>query len=138
MSDDWPKHELTFRGEEYLSSLLLSMVLQHCGTGARGELDSHAIKANFDAMICCAEDGYIQLTDRTGKRILAVVTPEGWTLLERLRADQEKEGAAEEAWIERMLRERPHGMPKDKLTAEMIENPRFPQYGSKPRKADET
>jgi hypothetical protein len=87
----WPPFPLTFRGEEYLSSLLLSMVLQHCQTATRGELDSYAIKVNADAMICCAEDGFIEITEQAGGRIFAVVMPEGWALLERLRAEQEKD-----------------------------------------------
>jgi hypothetical protein len=135
MSDDWPKSNL-FRGEEYLSALLLAMVLQHCESPRfSGQLDSYAITANADAMICCAEDGYIELTAAAGRRICAVVTPEGQALLERLRVELEKEDAAQQAWIERMIRDRPPALPKDKLTAEIIESPR---HGLKPRKADET
>jgi hypothetical protein len=93
MTDEPPP--LPFRGEESLATLLLAMLVQHSETATRGELDSHAIPADAAAMIACAEDGYIEITSKAGRRIFAVVTPQGWTLLERLRAEQEKERAAE-------------------------------------------
>jgi hypothetical protein len=78
-------------GEDSLSALLLAMLLQHSETATRGELDSYAITANADAMIACAEDGLIEVTEQAGRRIFAKVTPEGWALLERLRVEQERE-----------------------------------------------
>jgi hypothetical protein len=103
MNDDLPATDLTFRGEEFLSALLLAMVLEHCGTATPGELDSREIKANADAMISCTEDGFIDLTGQTGGRLFGAVRPEGWALLERLRADQAKEAAGRQAWIDRLI-----------------------------------
>jgi hypothetical protein len=103
MGNDLPTTDLTFRGEEYLSALLLAIVLRHCGTATRGELDSRGIKANDDAMISCAEDGFIDLTGQEGGRLFGAVRPEGWALLERLRADQAKEAAGRQAWIDRLI-----------------------------------
>jgi hypothetical protein len=65
---------LPFWGEECLSALLLATVLQHCETATRGKLDSQAPKANADAMICCAEDGFIDLTGQAGGHLFAVVS----------------------------------------------------------------
>jgi uncharacterized protein (DUF433 family) len=89
MTDDPPMPPLW--GEDSLSALLLAMLLQHSETATRGELDSYAITANADAMIACAEDGLIEVTEQAGRRIFAKVTPEGWALLERLRVEQERE-----------------------------------------------
>lgn len=42
-------------------------------------------------MVCCAEDGFIEITEQAAGRIFAVVLPEGWALLERLPVDQGRE-----------------------------------------------
>jgi hypothetical protein len=79
-------------GEGEPTALLLQMVLHHCGTPHRGELDSREIAANAEALTMLAEDGYVEITEQAGPRIFAKVTPDGWTLLASLRAEQEREG----------------------------------------------
>jgi hypothetical protein len=77
--------------EDYLSALLLAMLLEHCRTASTatgGELVSRGIKADTDAMLRCAEDGFIEITKQAGPRVFAVVLPEGRALLERLSIQQ--------------------------------------------------
>ena len=79
------------RREDYLSALLLAMLLEHCRTASTatgGELFSRGIAADTHAMLHCAEAGLIEITKQLGPRVFAVVLPEGWALLERLAIQQ--------------------------------------------------
>ena len=77
-------------GEGEPTALLLQMVLHHCGTAQRGELDSHGIAANDEAMRALHESGDIEITAERDERIFAKVTPDGWTLLDSLRAERQR------------------------------------------------
>jgi hypothetical protein len=112
MSENLPPLQF---GEEYGNALLLAMVVHHCATATPGELDG-AITANTAAMIDCAESGYIDITGQADGHIFAVVLPEGWALMERLRAEQEKYQVVQQTWIDRVIRERPRALPKERLT----------------------
>jgi hypothetical protein len=103
VSDTW---QGPWFGEEPAAALLLVMVLHHCGTEQPDRLDSKAIPANAEAMIACAEDGYIDLTGESDGRLFAVVLPEARALIKRHRAEQAKDRAATEAWVARVIRER--------------------------------
>ena len=46
--DDLPEPPLL--GEEWVTALLLKMVVEHCATGKPYDLSSHGIAANEDAM----------------------------------------------------------------------------------------
>jgi hypothetical protein len=78
-------------GEDWLSARLLEIVCEHCGTTGGGELDSGAIPAHADLMRLCAEGGDIEITRQCGAHIIAKVTPEGRALLDRLRAERERD-----------------------------------------------
>ena len=84
--DDLPEPPLL--GEEWVTALLLKMVVEHCATGKPYDLSSHGIAANEDAMheLNGAE---IEITHETAQCIFANVTPEGRALLEKLRAELE-------------------------------------------------
>jgi hypothetical protein len=77
-------------GEGEPTALLLQMVLHHCDTGQRGELDSHGIAANDEAMRALHDSDYIEITAERDGRIFAKVLPDGWTLLDSLRAEQQR------------------------------------------------
>lgn len=76
-------------GEGEPTALLLVMVLHHCSTAPRGELDSHGIAANAEAMLML-DGAYIEITHHAGHHITAKVLPDGWTLLDSLRAEQQR------------------------------------------------
>jgi hypothetical protein len=128
MSENLPPLQF---GEESVSALLLAMVVHHCATATPGELDSGAIAANAAAMIDCAQSAHIDITEQAGGHIFAVVLPEGWALLERLRAEQEKDQAVQQAWIERVIRERPTSLG---VIAESSQN-RPQQHNLKPSRS---
>jgi hypothetical protein len=71
------------------------------------DVERAKLTANAAAMIDCAQSGYLDITGQADGHIFAVVLPEGWALLERLRAEQEKDQAAEQAWIDRVIRAKP-------------------------------
>jgi hypothetical protein len=100
-------------GEDYLSALLLAMVIEHCAayspTARRRMtsyfnthdaspdrhdwLDSYNIPANADAMREL-DGSEIEITEQDGAHVIAKVTPEGHALLDRLRAERERERGA--------------------------------------------
>jgi uncharacterized protein (DUF433 family) len=73
--------------EDWLTGLLLQMVVEHCRIGETDELDSHRIAANEDAMDELATEHLINISAATDDRILASVTAEGWAFLERLQGE---------------------------------------------------
>jgi hypothetical protein len=83
--DDLPTAPLF--GEEWVTALLLQMLVEHCRImGRTDELNSAGIAANEDAMR--ELDGeLIEITHETHDRIFAKVTAEGRALLERLQAE---------------------------------------------------
>jgi hypothetical protein len=96
----------TLWGEDWLSALLLAMLVEHCGTCSPEKrrtmtsyfdpdpspgdwLDSYNSPANAEAMR--ALDGSeIEIIEQDGAHIIAKVTPEGRALLDRLQADRER------------------------------------------------
>ena len=96
-------------GEDWITALLLAMVADHC-TGHSPEkarqlkarqltylspdpspgewLDSYNSPANAEAMR--ELEGLIEITEQDGAHIVAKVTPEGRALLDRLRAEQQR------------------------------------------------
>jgi hypothetical protein len=111
MTDDVPSPSY-FSGEDELAALLLAMVINNCAGYSWNDqragltsylhaphttdddLDSYGIPSNADAMTALHEQGLIEITHKDGARILAKVTPEGRTLLGRLRLEQERNAAA--------------------------------------------
>jgi hypothetical protein len=98
-------------GEDWITALLLAMVIEHCAgysPEARRRmtsflspdpssdqwLDSYNIPANAEAMQELHGGGEIEITEQDGNHIVAKVTPEGRALLDRLRADRERDCAA--------------------------------------------
>ena len=93
-------------GEGEPTALLLAIILDRCGGdgilrswtepdgGDPDALYSYNIPANADAMSALHEDGYIEITKQEGARIWAKVLPEGRTLIDSLRASQERNEAA--------------------------------------------
>ena len=75
-------------GEDYVTAILLRMVLEHCSTTDAGELDSFGIEANADAMRDLAQAGFIEIVEQTGERIRATVLPEAEALVARFLADK--------------------------------------------------
>jgi len=112
MTDDKSIPALSLRGEEFLSALLLAMVQEHC-TGHSPEkarlldaaqatylspdpspaewLDSYGSPANAAAMRELHAGGEIEIAEQDGARIVGKLTPEGRALLDRLRAEQQRE-----------------------------------------------
>jgi hypothetical protein len=105
MTDDQPERPVYFSGEDELAALLLQMVIEHCGTfspeksrtmtsflspdPSPGEwLDSYRRAANQDAMDELARQGLIEIVEKDDQHIIAKVTPEGRTLLNRFRTRQ--------------------------------------------------
>jgi len=85
--DDLPTPSLF--GEEWVTALLLQMVVEHCRImGRTDELNSAGIAANEDA-IRELDGDLIEITHETHDRIFAKVTAEGRALLERLQAELE-------------------------------------------------
>jgi hypothetical protein len=101
-------------GEDWLSALLLAMVIEHCtghspekerqlqdGQGtylspdpSPGEwLNSYNSPANAEAMREL-DGSEIEIIEQDGAHIIAKVTPEGRALLDRLRAERERERGA--------------------------------------------
>jgi uncharacterized protein (DUF433 family) len=60
-------------GEGEPTALLLGMVLHHCSTAQQGELDSHGIAANAEAMLMLDDCAYIEITHHAGHHITAKV-----------------------------------------------------------------
>jgi hypothetical protein len=107
MTDDPPP---PLFGEDWLTALLLAMVIDHCAAyspEARRRmtsffnthdtspdrhdwLDSYNSPANAEAMQELHDQGLIEIAEQDGARIVAKVTPEGRALLDRLRADRER------------------------------------------------
>jgi hypothetical protein len=100
-----------FSCEDELATLLLRMVIEHCGAFSPEKrramtsylapdpspdewLDSYSLPGNADAMIALHEDGLIEITEQDGARIVAKVTPTGRALLERFHTEQERKAAA--------------------------------------------
>jgi uncharacterized protein (DUF433 family) len=92
-------------GEGEPTALLLAIILDRCGGdgilrswsepgGDPDAIYSYNIPANADAMICLHEEGYIEITKQDGARIWAKVLPQGRTLIDSLRAAQERKEAA--------------------------------------------
>jgi uncharacterized protein (DUF433 family) len=97
-------------GEDWLSALLLAMLIDHC-TGHSPEkerqlqtgqatylspdpspgewLNSYNSPANAAAMR--ELEGYLEIVEQDGARILAKLTPEGRALLDQLQADRERD-----------------------------------------------
>jgi hypothetical protein len=100
-------------GEDWLAALLLAMVVEHC-TGHSPEkerqlqadqatylspdpspgewLNSYNIPANAEAMQELHGSGEIEIIEQDGARIVAKLTPKGRALLDRLRAEQQRDG----------------------------------------------
>ncbi len=91
-------------GEGEPTALLLNIILDRCKgdgilrpvsePGPPDTLHSYNIPANADAMIYLHESGYIEVTKQEGARIWAKVLPESRTLIDSLRAAQERKEAA--------------------------------------------
>jgi hypothetical protein len=98
-----------FRGEEWLSALLLAMVVEHCAgyspearkrmtsyltTDASPEqwLDSYNIPVNAAAMQELHDSGEIEIAEQDGMHVIARLTSRGRALLDRLRAEQQRQG----------------------------------------------
>jgi len=83
--------------DDSVIALLLLMVLQHCGgfrnAGGKTEhfLDSGFITINADAMKSLAEEGLIEITEEHRHNIIAKVTTEGWLLLQRFKAEKNRD-----------------------------------------------
>lgn len=77
-----------FRGEDYLSALLLRMVMDHCATMNDGELSSFAIEIHADALQALAESGLIEIIERDGAQIRAKVLPAADELVTRFLSDR--------------------------------------------------
>jgi hypothetical protein len=75
-------------GEDYLSALLLRMVLEHCGTMKACELSDFTIEANADAIRALADAGLIRIVDEANGRIRATPLPSAETLIARYQADK--------------------------------------------------
>jgi uncharacterized protein (DUF433 family) len=104
---------LPLRGEEWLTALLLAMVIDHC-TGHSPEkerqlqahqatylspdpspgewLNSYNSPANAEAMQ--ELEGLIEIVEQDGAHILAKLTPKGRAMLDQLRAEQERKPRA--------------------------------------------
>jgi hypothetical protein len=100
-------------GEDWIAALLLAMVIEHCAAyspEARRRmtsfltthdtspdrdqlLDSYNIRANAEAMREL-DGSEIEIIEQDGAHIIAKVTPEGRALLDRLRAERERERGA--------------------------------------------
>jgi hypothetical protein len=115
------------RKDRYDSTEKVSEIVKIC---AQHEVPAAHRRWSWRRRLSCAEDGFIEITEQADGRIFAVVLPEGWALLDRLRAEQEKERAAQQAWIAGVIRDRPPALPKEGLTAACI-------MSLKPRRADE-
>ncbi len=76
--------------EEHLYAEIVEIVLRHCGTTG-DELDSGDVPVHAQLMTMCEEGRLIEITDRTGGRIRGKLLPEGRDLIERLRAEQERD-----------------------------------------------
>jgi hypothetical protein len=96
-------------GEEWITALLLAMVVEHCGTFSPEKsrtmisdfapdpspdqwLDSYNIAANADAMREL-DGSEIEITEQDGDHIRAKVTAEGRALLDWLRAERARDRA---------------------------------------------
>jgi hypothetical protein len=99
-----------FRGEEWLSALLLAMVVEHCAgyspearkhmtsyftaNASPGKwLDSYNIPANVAAMQELRDSGEIEIAEQDGMHVIAKLTPKGLALLDQLRAEQQRQGS---------------------------------------------
>jgi hypothetical protein len=90
-------------GEGEPTALLLQIILDRCaGDGILRPLSepadpdalySYNIPANADAMIYLHETGHIKITKQEGAHIWATALPEGRTLIDSLRAAQERKEA---------------------------------------------
>jgi hypothetical protein len=111
---DEPHPVLPFRGEEWLSALLLAMVVEHCAgyspearrhmalyltaDASSGEwLDSYNIPANAEAMQELHQSGEIEIAEQDGVHIIAKLTSKGRALLDQLRAEQQRQGPCDPA-----------------------------------------
>jgi len=65
-----------------------------CDCDPSDAIYSYNIPANADAMIYLHETGHIEITKQDGAQIWAKVLPEGRTLIDSLRAAQERKEAA--------------------------------------------
>jgi hypothetical protein len=88
-----------FSGEDELSALLLAMVIDHCGAYSperrRSMAGFYGDHPPSDAMVALYEMGLIEITEpQDGPRIVAKVTAEGRTILDRLRREQQRNAAA--------------------------------------------
>ena len=92
-------------GEGEPTAMLMQIILDFCGgdgilrsfTDEGGDPDalySYDQASYADAMIALHESGYITITKQDGARIWAKVLPQGWTLIDSLRAAQERNEAA--------------------------------------------
>jgi hypothetical protein len=98
---------LPLRGEEWLSALLLAMVVEHCAgyspearkrmrsylspdASPEQWLDSYNIPANAEAMQEIHHSGEIEIAEQDGTHIVARLTPRGRALLDRLRAERQE------------------------------------------------
>ena len=96
----------TLYGEEWMTALLLALVIEHCGgfspekrrsmtsyfspDPSPGQwLDSYNITANADAMQ--ELEGLIEIVEQDGAHIVAKVTPQGRALLGQFRAQQKRD-----------------------------------------------
>ena len=96
-------------GEDWIAALLLAMVIEHCASFSPEKrrrmtsylmpdpspgdwLDSYNIPANAEAMREL-DGSEIEIIEQDGAHIIAKVTPEGRALLDRLRAEQQKNRA---------------------------------------------
>ena len=97
-------------GEDWLTALLLAMVIEHCAgcspekrrrmtsyltpDPSPGEwLDSYNIPANAEAMREL-DGSEIEIIEQDGAHIVAKLLPEGRALLDRLRAERDRERGA--------------------------------------------
>jgi hypothetical protein len=102
MSDE-RNRMVPFRGEEYLSALLLAMVIEYCADypperasekdpvpneGSPQWLNSFDIPANVEAILELAGQGLIEIALKEGTRISAKVLPAGEDLMQRLHLDK--------------------------------------------------
>ncbi len=91
-------------GEGEPTALLLAIILDRCGGDGilrrlyepadPDALYSYNIPDHADAMIYLHETGHIEITKQEGAHIWAKVLPEGRTLIDSLRAAQERKEVA--------------------------------------------